>query len=302
MQNTSIQIHTSPCFSFDECLWFLDRRYDDCSHKVIGHSVWKALHIEGNDFLLQIQGKEGGIRAEIIKGVPTKSQMQQLTAYLSAWFDVDRDMAPFYKLLSADLQLSYMTRDFYGLRLVGIVELFEALCWSIIGQQINLTFAYALKRRIVERYGTKLIHEGLVYTMFPSPEALTHATVEELRSMQFSIQKASYLIGIAQDFMNGVLSKEMLMSMPDMESRQKVLLSRHGIGVWTANYTLMKCLHDRSAIPYGDAGMLNAMLRHGIITDKKDYSQIHAFFERYKDWESYIVFYLWRSNVQKPSP
>ena len=35
--------------------------------------------------------------------------------------------------------------QYYGLRTLGIPDLFEALSWGIIGQQINLTYAYTLK-------------------------------------------------------------------------------------------------------------------------------------------------------------
>jgi DNA-3-methyladenine glycosylase II len=75
---------------------------------------------------------------------------------VSGWFDLERNMDPFYSLLRHDVRLFYMADAFAGLRIVGIPNLFEALCWSITGQQINLTFAYKLKRRLVETYGTHL--------------------------------------------------------------------------------------------------------------------------------------------------
>ena len=78
------------------------------------------------------------------------------------------------------------TRDFpakyYGLRLIGISDLFEALCWCVIGQQINLTFAHKVKTRLVKRYGDKVVSDNNTYYSFPSPEILIHAKHEELES------------------------------------------------------------------------------------------------------------------------
>jgi DNA-3-methyladenine glycosylase II len=188
-----------------------------------------------------------------------------------------------------------MYKDFYGLRLMGITDLFESLCWCIIGQQINLTFAYKLKRRLVERYGTKLDFEGSSFYIFPDFKILAQASTDELKEMQFSSAKASYLISTAQAFAEGKLSKNILKALPDVESRHKLLTSFRGIGTWTANYVLMKTIRDPNSIPHGDAGLLKSLLNHNIIEDKKDTKSIKLFFERYKNMESYIVIYLWRS-------
>ncbi|WP_315821020.1 hypothetical protein [Paraflavitalea speifideaquila] len=91
-----------------------------------------------------------------------------------------------------------MTRDFKGFRLIGIHDLYEALCWSIIGQQINLNFAYTLKRRLVETYGQKLAVKGQSLYIFPEPAVLQHASIEDLRRQQFSVRKAEYLLLVSK--------------------------------------------------------------------------------------------------------
>ena len=65
--------------------------------------------------------------------------------------------------------------------------------------------------------------------------------------------------------------------------------------MWTANYALMKSLKQMQAIPYGDVGLLNALLNHQLIDDKKDLTRMAPLFKKFKGWESYLVFYLWRS-------
>ena len=192
-----------------------------------------------------------------------------------------------------------MCEDFKGLRLIGIPDLFEALCWSIIGQQINLTFAYKLKRRMVEAFGQQVEFEGITYHLFPEAERLAQVTVPELRAMQFSDKKAEYVITVAKAFASKQLSKEILQRIPTLTAKQEKLTQLKGIGIWTANYALMKSLREPTSVPHGDVGLLNALANHGIIKDRGETAKIENLFKKFKGWESYLVFYLWRSLAKQ---
>lgn len=285
-------------FNFAECRWFLDRGYDDCVHKVRGERIVKALQLDGRELLVEIVEGKGNLEITILEG---KVNDSVLADYVRDWFDIDKELAPFYTLLKKDKRLAYMVEEYKGLRLVGIVDLFEALAWSIIGQQINLTFAFTLKRRLVEKYGASISHGGEIFHLFPDCRALAKLEVEDLRPLQFSGSKAAYLIGLANAFAGGALSREMLLALPDRESRLQALMKIKGIGIWTANYSLMKSLRDPSGIPHGDTGLLTALANHGVIKDRKELTKIERFFSKYKGWESYLVFYLWRSLSVRPA-
>lgn len=286
-------------FSFDECMWFLDRRFDECLYRVNKTEVVKAILINDNPFLFSIKESGNDLVVEILQGKPGTMQQTALLSYVTDWFDLSTDLRPFYNLLSANKKLAYMCDEYKGLRLIGIPDLFEALCWSIIGQQINLTFAYKLKRRMVEAYGQRLEFEGVTYNLFPECERLAQLAVPELRAMQFSDKKAEYIITVANAFAKGQLSKEILQSVPNLESKQKALTSLKGIGIWTANYALMKSLREPTCVPYGDIGLLNALESHGIIKERTETEKIERLFKKFKGWESYLVFYLWRSLAKK---
>lgn len=282
-------------FSFKECLWFLNRNYDDCMHRLSEEAITKAIEIDHQTFLIHIRENNQLLEIHILQGIPSPEEQRSLISYVENWFDFCNDPMELYSLLLKDDRLAYMAEAYYGLRLVSIPNLFEALCWGIIGQQINLTFAYKLKRKLVERYGKKIDHENQSYYLFPSSAELLKASITELREMQFSQKKAEYLIGLARIFEAGEISEARLKVMPLLKDRQKALTDIRGIGIWTANYALMKAFREPSCIPYGDAGLLNALLKHEIIQQKGDAKAINAFFEHYQGWESYLVFYLWRS-------
>lgn len=288
-------------FNFGECLWFLDRNYDDCLYRIVDGGVRRAVYVNGGVVLFAVREEKDSLRVEILQGKTHPENLNAVTAYVREWFDLDKDLDEFYALLKKDKYLAYMPDAYRGLRLMGINDLFEALCWSIIGQQINLTFAYALKRRLVEKYGSQIIYDNEPYHLFPTYEALASAEMDDLRVMQFSRSKAHYLIVVARAFAEGQISREMLMGLPDTESRMKALTRLKGVGVWTANYALMKSLRTKNSIPHGDVGLLKALVNHDIIKARNETEKIDRFFQKYKGWESYLVFYLWRSLSQKTS-
>ncbi len=291
----SVIIPASHPFSFDECLWFLDRGFDECMHTVLPGRVRKLVPLPEGPVLVDLRAHAEGIEATVQEGKISASTEKALQDYVHEWLAPQQDIQPFYDKLRRVSALAYMPEAFNGLRLIGIPDLFEALAWSIIGQQINLSFAYRLKRRMVERWGEGFDINGASWHLFPTPAVMAGADPAELRAMQFTGRKAEYIIGVAQQFAGGQISKEKLLSLPSLEARRKALTDLRGIGIWSANYALMKSLRDATCIPHGDAGLLNALLAHQLISGKADHPSMEKLYKRFKGWESYLVAYLWRS-------
>jgi DNA-3-methyladenine glycosylase II len=291
----TFEIALPPNFSFQECLWFLDRNYDDCLHEVRPDSVRKLLLIHDEPTLIDISENNNSLIVKVLCGNFDKVIINK---FVYEWFDIERDLTEFYDLLSRDVELKFMISEYNGLRLLGIPNLFEALCWSIIGQQINLAFAYKLKRKITETFGTKLTFEQTDYYLFPEPEIVANLQISDLTSMQFSTRKAEYLIEIAKQFVSGNISKEKLEKM-DTPEAIKTLINVRGIGEWTANYALMKSLKRLECITYGDVGLYNALFAIKGFPKRPTREELNSFFENFKNWEAYTVFYLWRSLAVK---
>ena len=282
-------------FSFQECLWFLDRNYDDCLHKISPNAVKKVLLINGEPTLIEITESDNQLIINVLIGNNSETE---IIDFVKNWFDYDRNLKPFYQLLGKDADLKYMATEYKGLRLMGIPDLFEALCWSIIGQQINLTFAYKLKRRFTEVYGIKLSHGNSDYFLFPKPEIVSNIRVEDLLPLQFSNRKAEYLIEIAKQFVSGNISKEILTNQTTQEAIHTLVAIR-GIGEWTANYALMKSLKRLECVTYGDVGLYNALRKVKSFPKRPSRNELDSFFINFKNWEAYTVFYLWRSLAVK---
>jgi DNA-3-methyladenine glycosylase II len=290
----TIKIKKPNNFNFDICLKFLNRGYSECLYQVNEHSVKRLIRLTSGLAFLEVSDNQQNIIITIQKDIISEQDCLESQAYVMDWFDLERDLQPFYQLLNSQKQTEEFSKKYHGLRLMGIVDLFESLCWCVIGQQINLTFAHKIKTRLVHKYGDTKTIDGDVYYSFPTPESLVNVDREELVVMQFSKQKINYVINIAQAFCEGQLDKTKLLESNKTE-QMEILTSIKGIGPWTANYVSMKCLRDMTCIAYGDTGLSSSLHRHFQTDKKPSYDVIDKIFKPYAGWESYLNFYLWRS-------
>ncbi len=281
-------------FDFYKCLKFLQRNEEECLFKTDHDTIYTSLKIHEEVVPFSIKALDQELELNWSINENSEDLKDALVIHVKEWLDLERDLNAFYPKLDETPNLKPLLR-FKGLRLIGIPSLFEALCWSVIGQQINLNFAYKLKNRLVKAYGTQCEYQGKVFWHFPTPERLLELDDTFRESNQYSRGKINYLRNIAEAFAEGYVSKEKLKSLSSFEERQRLLTQIKGIGEWSANYALMKCLHEPQAIPFGDTGLTQALFNLGLITDRKDRYQIEEFFKSVEEWESYTTFYLWYS-------
>lgn len=291
----SLNIPLPNHFNYEECLWYLDRGMDECLYSIEDNAVRKVIALDDQKALVHIQKNGAFLQVKQLSG---QLNDDKLRANIIAWFDLERDLDGFYKMASSDMILAPLVKRYSGLRLMAIVDLFEALCWSIIGQQINLSFAYKLKRALVTKFGSNYELHGRRYYLFPTPEALLQAKQEDLLALQFSRQKATYLISLSRNIVEGRLNKEALQQLTFSEALQQ-LSSLHGIGPWTANYVAMRCLKFMTAFPMGDAGLQNA-IKHALQQQRKPTIQeLEVLSEKWQGWQAYATLFLWRSLSNK---
>lgn len=285
-------------FSFKENLKYLSRSTNECLLRIHNNKVYKAICLEDKPYVIEVS--EDPVTPQTISVtflgpfISTASHRIEIARHVREWFDLDTDLAPFYEMARQDRILRRAVESFYGLRNMGIPDLFEAICWGIIGQQINLSFAYTLKRRLVEKYGRNIEHEGEQYWLFPTPEVIASLTVEDMDDLRMTVKKREYLINIAQLFIDGHLSKESLLAAMDCKTAENILVRIRGIGPWTANYVLMRCLRFRSAFPIDDVGLHNAIKYVLELETKPTKDELRVISAGWSNWESYATFYLWR--------
>ena len=133
---------------------------------------------------------------------------------------------------------------------------FEALIQAVTAQQVNLQWAVTTRRRLVETFSEPLAAFGRRLWPFPTREALAAASPEELRSLQFTWRKAEFIVGVAQEAVKGSLD-----GLADMTNGRviELLTSIRGIGRWSADWVLARCLARPDAVAAGDLGVRKAV-------------------------------------------
>ena len=292
---TFIEIYPPKEFNFDECLLFLGRSQEEVLHQIRDDLLYKLIKVNGELILCRIGFAQHVIHVDFPSQPLSITSHEEIASYIWEWFDLDQDLSLFYEVAKQDKILQQIHKRYYGLRMMCIPDLFEALTWAIMGQQINLTFAYKLKQRFVEHFGECLTFEGNTFWLYPTYEGIATLSVEKLITLQFTVRKAEYVIGVAKAMTNGELTKEMLLQEPTYEQAKKSLLGIRGIGPWTADYALMKCLHQSSAFPIADVGLHNALKVPLGLNRKPTIEEIKDVAKNWQGWQAYATFYLWRS-------
>ncbi|WDH82545.1 DNA-3-methyladenine glycosylase family protein [Paenibacillus urinalis] len=286
-------------FNYEEILYYLNRSKLECLHQVDQGRIYKLIRVKEAEtmlpFQLEYDQEAHALNVQSLLETPLLAEeCQAAAAYITEWLDLDRDLTPVETLVASDPILSKFPESLRGLRIVGVPDLFEALCWAVLGQQINLTFAYTLKRRLTETYGEQHQYGERTYHLFPTPQSMLTASVQDLKELQITTKKSEYILDLARRISSGELQKGGLIASGYYEAEQ-TLISIRGIGPWTAHYVLMRCLRDPAAFPIGDAGLHAALKRQLGLSVKPTPDQIRELFKPWAGYEAYAVFYLWRT-------
>jgi DNA-3-methyladenine glycosylase II len=170
---------------------------------------------------------------------------------------LDLDLDGFYREVKGDRVLGELVPALHGLRPTLSPLPFEMLIGSVCAQQVNLTFAFTVRRRLVMRFSEPVPAGGATVYAFPEPARLARASVAELRRMQFTTRKAEYIVGLAERVASGELDLRGLSRRPNAEVIDAITAVR-GFGRWSAEWFLARGLGRGDVCPAGDLGVRRA--------------------------------------------
>ena len=176
-----------------------------------------------------------------------------------------------------------------GLRIVQSATVFEALTWAIIGQQINLPFAIALRRSFIQLAGRR--HTSGLWC-YPEAGDVARVALNELQSRKFSRAKAETLLRLAQLVDDGAVALE---RERPVDGFVQELLAIKGIGPWTVNYALLRGIGYPDCSLHGDVAIRTAFHRLLGGADRPDIPATEALLARYAPHRTMAAAYLWAS-------
>jgi len=213
---------------------------------------------------------------------------------------------PFYRALAADPVIGAAIRDFPGMRAAGVPSLWEALVTAILAQQVNLRFAYDIRRELAETFGKRARFDGRTYFAFPLPRAFGVETPAAMRRFRLSDSKARAILALAEAFESGALDEEEIAGLDD-EAAIETLTAFRGVGRWTAEIGLWRGLGRADVFPAGDLGVVK-YLAQGLLGRRARAKEpaMRRWSERWKPWRGLALAYgyaeLNRRKAARPRP
>ena len=203
------------------------------------------------------------------------------------------DVRPFYRAFREDPLLSEALRHSRGLRIAGTASLWEAIVTAVLSQQINLAFAYDIRRELSVAFGRRARFDGETWFAFPEPSRIARETEASLRKFRLSGAKAGTLSRTAAAFASGEITEEEVAALPDEEAIER-MTSIKGIGRWTAEIALLRGLGRADVFPGGDLGVVKyvamQLLGHRArVTEKK----MRRFADRWRPYRGLALVYAY---------
>lgn len=175
----------------------------------------------------------------------------------------DVDLQPWFRAVESVPWMKAFAQRVRGLKPPRYPTMWEALCHSIVFQQISIHAAGAIMQRFVEATGTPAAHDGITLYPFPPPQAVLAVSEETLRGASLSINKILALQAVAGAIQDGLIDEERVAALSTPQAIGELSKLR-GIGPWSAAVVLLRGLGRLDAFPLKDSGVAASLrLLHG---------------------------------------
>ncbi len=177
-----------------------------------------------------------------------------------------------------------------GLRVPGSFDGFEMSVRAILGQQVSVAAARTMAGRLAVRFGARIsVPVPSLSCLFPKPDRIARATVQEIGRLGITGQRARTLIALAQAVVSGDLRLE-----PGgrVEETLGQLRKIPGVGEWTVQYIAMRALAWPDAFPHTDLGLRKAL-------GENNPGKILELTEKWRPWRAYAALHLWSTLEKK---
>ena len=295
-ESTYFVLRLPPNYRFEDPLGYHGRDPLSKSEIVRGRALAKALMMDGQALrlIIALEDGEAACQVECDKQLGPAA-MAAVHAIVLRMLGLTADPASFESFAAKAPALAPVVAQRRGLRIPLTATNWEALAWAIIGQQINLPFACALRRELVELAGAS-VRGGMI--AHPDPQAVASLETVDLTKRRFSSSKARYLIGAARAVVAGELDLASLSAISAPLAAAK-LTALAGVGPWTANYTLMRGAGFADCAPIGDSALSTALARLHSLRARPDAAATARLMERYAPYRSFATAHLWASLADR---
>jgi len=256
------------------------RRLIDLDDKLVLASVRSIGTLEAPELALELQGPE-----------LSPDDVESATNRVSWLLGADQSLTPFYELGRADQAMAGLVEQFYGLHLPHTASVFEALVLAVLGQQISTNVARIIRTLLIETFGPSAEFDGETYYAFPRPASIWASSPAELHTMKLTQRKSEYVHGLAGSALDPEMGLECLEELTDREIVEKLVALR-GVGIWTAQWALIRAVGRPDALPLGDLALRRIVSRLFMDGEDVNDAKVEEIAQRWSPYRTYATVYL----------
>ncbi len=265
----------------------LGRDMHSFTERLSDHHYVTGVNLTGGPRLVTMTLSASSIKVTI---EPNTREATRVHAMVVGLLGLDQDTEAFEKLAKARGVGHLIACP--GLRVHQSHTVYDGLLWTVIGQQINIPFACRLRQKITELAGTP-ISDGLYAP--PTPERVAALEPAQLLAVQYSRQKADYIVSMARLIVEGKLDLEGLRYLSATRAH-RTLLGVRGLGIWSVNYLMMRALGFGDCLPVGDTGVTSGLQRVLKLKIRPDADETRRLSRQFAPFRSLATAHLWWSG------
>jgi DNA-3-methyladenine glycosylase II len=207
-------------------------------------------------------------------------------------FNLDFDINSFYHDVENDMTMRQIAKQLYGLKNPTTPTVFESLVDSIVEQQISIKVAITIEHRLAKKFGGHIDIDGKTYFAFPTPQNIAAANINEIQQVGLSMRKAEYILNAAKLIAESKLDLEQLKCNPNPEQIIAELDEIRGIGIWTAELTMLRGMQRLDAFPADDFGIRRVISRYYCGGKPIKTAEARKIAEAWGRWKGLAAYYL----------
>jgi len=292
MSRIELALELPPDYRRQDVFSFHGRDAEGLAERIEGERIRKGVMVDGVPTVLAIDlGAQPG-KALCTVDADGELAPDQAGELLRNVLGLRIAPEPFEAAVAGDPLFAPLVARERGLRVIQSATVFEALSWAIIGQQINLGFAIALRRTFIALAGRA--HPSGLWC-YPEAGDAARLDLDDLTSRKFSRAKAETLLRLARLVDEGTLDLRRDADLPAVSER---LLAVKGIGPWTVNYALLRGYGFADCSLEGDVAVRTAIGRLLGSAERPNLAEAAAFLAAYRPQRTMAAAHLWASLSQ----
>jgi len=218
------------------------------------------------------------------------NQVLGLKMHLDSFYDLAKEEKVLYPLLV----------KFKGVKPPRFPTLFEALVNAISCQQLSLEAALTIENKFVQHYGMPFKEANQIYYAFPEPCDIIKRSCEDLMKLGFSRQKGDTLIQLATK----ICSNDKAFADIENKSNEEIiqlLTSFKGIGLWSAEYILLRGLGRLEVIPGDDVAVQKNIQKIFNLRKRSGYREVKEIEKKWFPYAGLVYFHFLLQKLSESS-